>query len=361
MSTFSPSPFVDPSQRIIRTAVLVMMLVAVAGASLAAWLHWNEPHQHPISLVLPPFLAASYLLLAGLLWWRPQYFRVVIWLAFAAALNALVLPTWYFTWEASTDPGKLLTDTLPPVSALLLPLILAVIVVFPPRQALFAAVGGWLLVAAPVLSYLVLHPAQLWQPRGLDLIIVLGPVMIFLLVYIPLRHALEQVFENLRVDHQRMRLLAERDILTGLHNRRSAENLLIQRLSDADRAGLILFDIDHFKRINDTHGHPIGDAVLQEVSQRCALALRQDDVLARWGGEEFLVLVNGAGLPALERIAESLRASLCASRIEPVGIVTASFGVCQLRSSETAAAALARIDEALYAAKTGGRNRVVCA
>ncbi len=156
--------------------------------------------------------------------------------------------------------------------------------------------------------------------------------------------------------------LAERDGLTGLYNRRAGEALLANLLAEPDRHdALVLFDIDHFKRINDQHGHAVGDAVLREIARRCRGVLRNQDVFARWGGEEFLVLVRGAAEDSLAAATEALRVAIASTLMETVGHVTASFGAARFRARDSVASWLQRADAALYRAKHEGRDRVVLA
>jgi diguanylate cyclase (GGDEF)-like protein len=124
---------------------------------------------------------------------------------------------------------------------------------------------------------------------------------------------------------------------------------------------VIFIDIDHFKNINDTYGHPAGDVVLQEVAQAIKRNLRGADIVGRYGGEEILVGLVGADLERSTQIAEDLRAKVEDQKIM-VGdkeiTVTASFGVAAMRAGMTLQQLLAEADEALYRAKSEGRNRV---
>lgn len=166
---------------------------------------------------------------------------------------------------------------------------------------------------------------------------------------------------------ERLRRQAETDALTGLLNRRALEQFG-EELSHPDSAGmaagLILFDIDYFKRINDSHGHLAGDRVLQEVARRVQAMIRGDDILVRYGGEEFAFLTQASpGRDALRAKAEKLRAELQARPIvteDGVSLtVTCSFGVAEVLPGDGAWLRLFQAaDAALYAAKGGGRNRV---
>ncbi|URI07186.1 diguanylate cyclase [Aquincola tertiaricarbonis] len=158
--------------------------------------------------------------------------------------------------------------------------------------------------------------------------------------------------------------LARRDALTGLPNRRAADERLASELSRHRRnhqpLTLLGIDIDHFKRVNDTHGHAAGDATLVQVAQLLQRTLRSTDFVARTGGEEFLVLLPETDTEGGQQVAEKLRAAVEALTLETVGSVTISVGMTnRAHTYRDGAAATHAADVALYAAKRGGRNRVV--
>ena len=159
-----------------------------------------------------------------------------------------------------------------------------------------------------------------------------------------------------------MQDLAERDALTGLYNRRAGEAWINDAVKEhKPGVGFILFDVDRFKQINDRYGHDVGDDVLKVVASRCSSAIRGDDVLMRWGGEEFLVLLRGVDHASLAVVAESLRTVCRRQPMGRVGTVTASFGATLWAAGEPVVETLKRADAAMYAAKTAGRDRVVMA
>ena len=158
---------------------------------------------------------------------------------------------------------------------------------------------------------------------------------------------------------------ATHDPLTGLYNRGAIMGLLKREASRCDREGAamggILVDIDHFKRINDTMGHSVGDEVLLEVAGRMRSALRSYDFLGRYGGEEFLVVAPGCGPEEIVEVAERLRYSVAEHpvRIGTLKVeVTVSAGTSILDHTGETMTLLQRADKALYAAKEHGRNRV---
>ena len=157
---------------------------------------------------------------------------------------------------------------------------------------------------------------------------------------------------------------ADHDHLTGARSRRAFFDLAERERARAGRTraslSLLLFDVDHFKRINDTHGHAAGDRVLVEIVQQTRGVIRSIDACGRLGGEEFAVLLPDTGTEMALRVAERLRAALAQPRPGAAGIAcTVSIGAATLEAGETIAGMLSRADQALYAAKEGGRNRVV--
>jgi diguanylate cyclase len=157
-----------------------------------------------------------------------------------------------------------------------------------------------------------------------------------------------------------------KDGLTGIYNRRFLQTRLNEEYQRHRRYGmklsLIMFDIDFFKKVNDCHGHPCGDSVLQSVASKIASCIRQTDCLARYGGEEFCCLLPQTDLPAALILAERFR-QLIEEQVttcqENIVKVTISIGVSELAAEDHAEALLNRADEALYQAKNSGRNRVV--
>ncbi|MFN3303178.1 MAG: diguanylate cyclase [Roseateles sp.] len=167
-----------------------------------------------------------------------------------------------------------------------------------------------------------------------------------------------------------LRVASDTDFLTGLPNRRAFAARAAELLAQARRHGrpvaLIVFDLDHFKRINDQHGHPAGDAVLRAVADLARAQVRQGELLARHGGEEFVVLAADCRPDEAEQLAERLRQTLAATPIAlPCGNslnATASFGLacCEARMPAELEQLYRDADRALYRAKAAGRNRVCC-
>ena len=153
---------------------------------------------------------------------------------------------------------------------------------------------------------------------------------------------------------------AQSDALTGLANRRALEDTLALWRGAGKPFAALAVDIDHFKQVNDSHGHDVGDLTLQAVARLMRQCLRNVDLPCRIGGEEFLVLLPGASPRIATEVAERIRSSIASTPFQTVGQVTVSVGVAHWHvDSEQIATTLKRADELLYAAKQAGRNRVM--
>lgn len=172
------------------------------------------------------------------------------------------------------------------------------------------------------------------------------------------RNELDQLRERIA----ELERLSSIDRLTGAWNRAHFDRVIGSELSRSSRfrqpVSLILVDIDHFKRINDTFGHQAGDSVLRELVEIIKAHIRSTEFLFRWGGEEFVVLAPSTGYRGAAVLAETLRSKVAQHAFASVGTVTISLGVSEHYAAETPEAWFSRADSALYAAKNGGRNRV---
>ncbi len=191
--------------------------------------------------------------------------------------------------------------------------------------------------------------------------------------YLHLAHQFERVTRisdrqqyELRETNRELAEETRTDALTGLPNRRAMEERLeaeaARAAAGAPGFAVAMADLDRFKTINDRHGHEAGDAVLERVGRALADGLRGYDIVARWGGEEFLVLFPGADADAAHEAAERLRravADLAVPWDDTTLTITISVGVTPYRADDTGEICVARADDALYTAKEQGRNRVV--
>lgn len=168
--------------------------------------------------------------------------------------------------------------------------------------------------------------------------------------------------ERLRERIVELESMSATDPLTGAWNRLHLERMIEVEISRARRSGLpvslILLDIDHFKQVNDVHGHLTGDAVLREIVGRIRERIRDSDVLFRWGGDEFVVLATSVGYLGGAALAKGLCQIITDRPFAKVGPITVSLGVTEYMRGENAEKWFRRTDDALYAAKAAGRNRM---
>jgi len=176
---------------------------------------------------------------------------------------------------------------------------------------------------------------------------------------------LQDLLMTQRDESERWRELSHTDSLTNLYNhafsRHSLEQALGQGCDDSKPLCVMMADVDHFKQINDTHGHLTGDEVLRIVAARMLSVARSGDELGRYGGEEFLFILQDTELDAGHDVAERVREHVCSDTIQSGGAsldVTVSIGLAQARPNDTVNSLIERADGALYAAKAGGRNCV---
>jgi diguanylate cyclase (GGDEF)-like protein len=228
----------------------------------------------------------------------------------------------------------------------------------PAKYFLIAALAGMVGAVLTTLSTWGFIPHNTWTFRAVEIGMLVDATLLALALAYQLRMGQEE-----RILAER---LAQQDPLTGLNNRRAFYDRTRSLWSQATRHGhhtaVMLLDIDLFKQINDIHGHAHGDEVLKAMANILKQAIRQGDVLARWGGEEFIVFLPETSLHEAVALAERLRAAIAGMRIPHatgVSTVTASFGVAQKdRGHSTLDALIASADECLYQSKQQGRNRV---
>ncbi|MEX6631990.1 GGDEF domain-containing protein [Hyphococcus lacteus] len=174
---------------------------------------------------------------------------------------------------------------------------------------------------------------------------------------------------NLQRDVEAIQAEAMRDALTGIANRATFDRSLDKHMTEAGEAkeplALVLSDIDHFKKFNDTWGHQTGDQVLRFVADVMTANVKGKDLLARYGGEEFAIVLPGTTLKNAHMLADRIRTAVESRRLrkrrtdEDLGVVTMSMGVALLKEGETMEMLIERADNCLYAAKNSGRNRVI--
>jgi len=171
-----------------------------------------------------------------------------------------------------------------------------------------------------------------------------------------------RLLNDMRAKNRMLENLAMKDELTGVFNRHYLDQTMHTEMERQDRyqmpLSIIMMDIDHFKSVNDTYGHDVGDTVLMETARLVNRGIRETDILFRWGGEEFFIIMPHTDITGAALLAEKLRKVIEGNSFSHVGKVTASFGVAERKKSEPRYDLFRRIDQALYRAKNSGRNRV---
>ncbi|MCF7700468.1 GGDEF domain-containing protein [Loktanella sp. M215] len=239
------------------------------------------------------------------------------------------------------------------------------------RTRVMAAVGTCIPWLAGMFLYRIWGvPRQGFQIEAVVIAIVIATT-ILLSIASGFQHQIAD--EMRRSVEKRLAEQAVTDGLTGLRNRVGLMQILRRRMSELRTTGkaacVVIFDLDHFKTINDTHGHDEGDRVLRNVARALPPLLRQGDVLGRWGGEEFMLIADARQEEELKQLVERLRVAICDLSRQTAAHcqtgpfnISASFGVSALRETDTSfEQAIKRADLALYKAKDGGRNCVAFA
>ncbi len=328
--------------------VLMLFAWALAGAVAVSALYGYGTRLSN-SLAVGWFGVFSVLLLAwprlNLAWHR----------GIAVAILALIVGRWAVSWLYAS-PDDAIIGIL--IGLLYTPVLVIITTLLWGRLSLYigAATGICMGAVAFIGSARdALAPAYLNDWRIGPLVLCVYLLFAWLLgIWVRERDDLRATAERV----ERLRRAANTDTLTGLANRRVAERVLTLIARGQRRFAVLMIDIDHFKSINDQYGHDKGDEILQRIAMLLKERLRNHDTVARWGGEEFLVILESVTRDEADRIAESLRA-LVEQRTSDVLSTTISIGVAHGGPGQSADHILKRADEGLYAAKNSGRNRVV--
>lgn len=312
----------------------------------------------------------------------PSYLLMAI-LPFGTVIYAMIRSGWS---ERFDDPALVLLQSCFSLGTVTLAYVMvepqargavlifiATIVVFgmytlTPKQALFIGFFAAFLLGSVIAIMTHMDPAYFPRSEELlrfELLATTLPALTFTSRHIAAwRESLTQEKRELKEALAKVQELATRDTLTGLVNRRHMQDLLEQEWHRQDRTKepftVAMVDLDHFKRVNDQFGHSTGDEVLRNFAKTAVEVLRNTDVIARWGGEEFLILfINTTptqAQPCMQRLSEKL-ANLQASTLVPALRITFSAGIAQHHRGRPLEQTLERADSALYSAKSAGRNR----
>ncbi|MGB8330930.1 MAG: GGDEF domain-containing protein [Polyangiales bacterium] len=348
---------------------LLMVVVTFCFVALDGWPFLLDPPENAVALRTTTRLAVGALLFwVGLYFgtwrWYPPRVTAFSWLLFGTIVGHIITGAAVcYAIGPYTAASGLIT-----VAALLLGMVLL------ERHSLWIAVIGWFLAMfamhfaskSGALPFLSLFEASLAQPNLAQ--VAAERAAAAALIYIPLAVLMDHLIGVWRQDERNLFEAAQFDSLTGAYTRGFAMELmqrtLIKARAEAKPLGVLMLDLDHFKRINDAHGHARGDQVLKETTQAMQSTLRAGDIVGRFGGEEFVVLLPGADLKQAMGAAERCRAAVAAMKIPdaPYVSVTASVGVAAFPDhADELDGLLKASDRAMYAAKANGRDRIEAA
>ena len=356
----STPPASDGSAAAAEARGLRWLLTIGAGLMLVVWvIEWSSGVINPWDRFLQPLMAGLLLAYAVALARWPQHTQALR-LAAVVTFNAYIGATVLVMLFAMPPP---LNEYQFFSTMYWLPLGYGTAFIFlRARQAAVVSGAIFGLLFVPIGLTLARHGASYWGEEFAPLAAVLAVAQVAYIVLLAAIATLRAGYHRAEAHAQLMQSLATTDPLTGLPNRRALDDCLAAALAathrHAEAVSVALIDVDHFKRINDRHGHATGDRVLVQLGHRLAADLRAGDRLGRWGGEEFLLVSGHTPLPAALELAERLRASVAGFGFEHAEPVTVSIGVAQVRQGDDAASLLERADQALYQAKDAGRNRV---
>ncbi|THF88659.1 GGDEF domain-containing protein [Deinococcus sp. KSM4-11] len=322
--------------------ILVVLVIVASGAALGL----QRPHYDRLDVWALPSYALVMVALQALLALRRIPLTTALRTAYLGGAIYVLLALYHQFQVMPTTSVTLMENTY------WFAVIYAAAFLTLPSRAATLVTSGVLLLAAAICAWHVTRTV----PAATQLRVA-GSAVQFLLTGAVL------IVLNRTIGVQHHRLMASRaaaftDVLTGLANRRSAEERLAELATLGSGFTLVMFDLDHFKQVNDTHGHATGDLVLRGVAASARARVPSGGLAARWGGEEFLLILPPQPKDAVQAMLQALRSDLKAQQHGPVSGVTACFGVADARPGEHPDHVLARADAAMYTAKAQGRNDI---
>lgn len=360
----------DARLRIDRLLRSVMMSLFAAGALAIGVLWFFESRLDLIDAVCRvayPMMLTAFVASAAMLWRWPGTVAIARWVGFTAIAGFLFMELMAALWSDGPLVGNYAFISL----LMWLPLAYAIaLLMLDARQAPWAAGALFLLIATVSIAHLDRSGAA--DSGDTALVINLLTSHVVLLACLSGLVKIKLVLTKADAHSRRLLEQASTDPLTGLANRRHGLDRLqaaATATTDENATGMVtavmLCDIDHFKGINDMHGHDVGDQVVITVASILKNNTREIDTVVRWGGDEFLIVVPRIGTPALTELAERLSARVAQAILPNDGrpdiAVSLSIGIAERTTDASIESWIKRADEALYRAKEGGRNRFVFA
>lgn len=338
-------------------------LIALACATLVCLLSWYGRELNDLFVTwIYPLAAAVFALLFALSLRHPAPSPVIGLIAMLVAA-ALILSrlAWHFA-VADDIESRLLVLAGGHYWAVGI-LLVACLVALGTRTGLMVASS--VLALSALITLMAIRPQLMAGELSRDAGIYLIRIHFFLFALMALASAGTVIRDRMvtaLVQAETLDNIARTDLLSGLSNRRAGQQFLGKLIAAEQRKprplSVILVDIDHFKQINDHFGHARGDDAIRHVASRLRENLREADLIARWGGEEFLIIAPDTNLAAATELAQRLRANLCESPFMDARI-TGTFGVTEYRHGDSMDTLISRADDLLYQGKGSGRDRVI--
>lgn len=286
--------------------------------------------------------------------WQGAWLSAVVDLALVSGMLAVIVHVWHTGRYKLASLAVTLFYSAGMLATIHMRGLSLVYWVYPTMIAAFFMLRPRVALAINSVSLLVLLAILLPQVDMLN--------MFTVVVTISLVNLFAYIFSHRTgLQNRELHIEAERDFLTGVGNRRALDSKLASYAAErrpAPEACLLLLDLDHFKQVNDQHGHHAGDQVLKRLCDVLRHHTRSTDQIFRYGGEEFAIVANGAGLRAAGKLADTLRSAVAAAPLLEGHPITTSIGVAPMRRDLPSTAWLEQADRMLYAAKEGGRNAV---
>lgn len=340
-------------KRTVYLVALPLLAIALAVFSVLAWqqegLETLDAWAFPVGLALVVLTTAA----VAFRWVRLRWLEYA---ALALAIGGLLALMGYTAFGTHRDDHEA-TAVLWWLGYWLPVLYGFVFMVFGVRLGAIVSVALYLVALGTGMSHFV-HP----EGHSSQELLMLGQTYLSNIVIIVVLIGVATILRRQTRHSDRLEEEVHTDMLTGLPNRRYLSRVITEEMARAERYhrpfAVVLFDLDHFKLVNDRYGHTVGDDVLRTIGPLLAQHVRETDTLGRWGGEEFLVILPEMDVSAASRMAERLRQVVEHGKFPRDIDMTASFGVARYWKGESLAQFLERVDQALYAAKDAGRNRV---
>ncbi|QUX94082.1 hypothetical protein C0J08_01100 [Marinomonas sp. CT5] len=341
----------------IRATSIALFLYCVFGISVGVS-NYIFPTGHFIDYFIP--ISSGLFIGILLLYFRkdPEARQVMaVKTLFFLTVYCFVTPAWYFTLGSELNDW-VFVDEFPPISGVIL-IATAVLIVMVPNNWLRYMVVLWSSVCAPILIYLIAHPNELSTARGREMMVFFGPGGALFFIVLSYQRDIIIRFAKVEAHLKHSRRLADHDELTKTCNRRGLIYWLSKHAGDKPNISGLIIDIDHFKHINDTFGHEVGDSILKQVSRLLEDCVSSKGCLARWGGDEFVILIHDLPASQVEQLANQCLVAIREYDFPIVGQVTCSIGVGLNVESTAIDNIIREADNSLYRAKQIGRNQAV--